>query len=290
MYTKVLVPLDGSQLAEQILPYARAMAAACGMRIELLWVTDPEAASPLLLTTEGGEYLEQLAVRCLPSSLQVAYAEKYGDPAAVIIDTAKGDPECLIAMATHGMSGIRRWLLGSVASKVVQKAQNPLLLIRPVERAASTGSAELKTIFVPLDGSGLAEIVLPHASALAKKLNAEVHLLRVYTVPANAYVVADGVIAQGAGQYREELRKAADVYLEGKLQSLRAAGLENVVTTSSPGDPALEIIDIARRTRNNLIAMSTHGRSGVGRWLLGSVAEKVVQHSGDPVLLVRPVE
>jgi nucleotide-binding universal stress UspA family protein len=288
MYTRVLVPLDGSRLAEQILPYARLMAAAFGVRLELLWVTDPEARPPFLPSQEGEEYLQQLAVRSFPSSLQVAFAEKTGDPPAVIIDTAMGDPGCLIAMATHGMSGVRRWLLGSVASKVVQKAQNPLLLIRPVEDAAARGSAEFKTIFVPLDGSGLAEKVLPHVAALAKKLRAEVHLLRVYSLPANAYVVADGVITQGAQQYREELQKSAAMYLEGKCQTLRAGGLENVVTTTIMGDPALEIIDIARKSRNNLIAMSTHGRSGVGRWLLGSVAEKVVQYSGDPVLLVRP--
>jgi nucleotide-binding universal stress UspA family protein len=289
MYTKVLVPLDGSPLAEQILPYARLMAEVYGIPLDLLWVTDPEARPPFSPPQEGGEYLQRLVARCFPSSLQVTYAEKIGEPAAVIVDTAAGDPGCLIAMATHGMSGIRRWLLGSVASKVVQKAQNPLLLIRPVEDGASNGSVELKTIFVPLDGSGLAEIVLPHVLALAKKLRAEVHLLRVYTLPANAYVVADGVIAQGAEQYREELQKAADVYLDSKLQTLRAEGLEKITTTSIAGDPALEIIDIARKTRNNLIAMSTHGRSGVGRWLLGSVAEKVIQHSGDPVLLVRPI-
>jgi nucleotide-binding universal stress UspA family protein len=288
MYTKILVPLDGSPLAEQILPYARLMARACGVRLELLWVTDPEAASPLLLPTAGEEYLERLAARCLPSSLEVAYAEKFGDPAAVIIDTAMGDPQCLIAMATHGMSGIRRWLLGSVASKVAQKARNPLLLIRPVDGMASTRPAEFKTIFAPLDGSALAETVLPQVAALAKQLSAEIHLLRMYSLPAHAYVIADGFIAQGAEQYREELQKAADVYLENKLQILRAEGLENIVRTSIAGDAAVEIIDIARKTQNNLIAMSTHGRSGVGRWMLGSVAEKVIQHSGDPVLLVRP--
>jgi nucleotide-binding universal stress UspA family protein len=72
------------------------------------------------------------------------------------------------------------------------------------------------------------------------------------------------------------------------LQQLRAEGLENVISTSIEGDPAGEIIDIARKTPKNLIAMSTHGRSGVRRWVFGSVAEKVIQHSGDPVLVIRP--
>jgi nucleotide-binding universal stress UspA family protein len=285
MYTKILVPLDGSQLAEQILPYARLLAEAYGKPLELLRVTDPEAPLP---PQQGSDYLKQIAARCLPSSLTVECAEKIGEPAAVIVDTAKADPGCLVAMATHGMSGVRRWLLGSVASKVVHLAANPLLLIRPVEDEAAAGSMGLKNVFVPLDGSGLAESVLPHVVALANKLRLEVHLVRVYELPANAYVVGDGVIAPGVEGYREEIRKAADTYLEGKVQQLRAEGLENVISTSIEGDPAGEIIDIARKTPNNLIAMSTHGRSGVRRWLLGSVAEKVIQHSRDPVLVIRP--
>jgi nucleotide-binding universal stress UspA family protein len=288
MYTKVLVPLDGSALAEQILPYARLMAEACGARIELLWVTDTDGRPPFWPPQQGDEYLHQLALRYFPSSKEVVYAEKVGDPAAVIIDTAKDDARRLIAMATHGTSGVRRWLLGSVASKVIQNAHNPLLLIRPEEGEPQKGPLGLKTIFVPLDGSALAETVLPHVSTLAKKLKAEAHLLRVYTVPVNTYVVGDGVIGQPSQQDREEWRRLADSYLEGKTEALRAAGLESVVATSIPGDPALEIIEIARKTPNNLIAMCTHGRSGIGRWLLGSVAEKVVQHSGDPVLLIRP--
>jgi nucleotide-binding universal stress UspA family protein len=146
----------------------------------------------------------------------------------------------------------------------------------------------LKTIFVPLDGSVLAEAVLPHVSTLARMLKAEAHLLRVYSVPLNTYAVGEGIIGQATEQDREELRKMADAYLQGKVQALRSEGLESVAATSIPGDAALEIIDIAAETPHNLIAMCTHGRSGIGRWLLGSVAEKVVQHSGDPVLLIRP--
>jgi nucleotide-binding universal stress UspA family protein len=288
MYTKVLVPLDGSPLAEQILPYARVMADACGARIELLWVTHTDGRPPFRLPQQGDEYLHQLALRYFPSSKGVVYSEKLGDPAAVIIDTARQEPTRLIAMATHGTSGIRRWLLGSVASKVIQNAHNPLLLIRPVNGDSLKGPVSLKTIFVPLDGSLLAETVLPHVSTLAKKLKAEAHLLRVYTVPVNAYAIGDGVIGRPTQQDRDEWRGVAEAYLQGKVDALRAEGLESGVATSVFGDPALEIIDIARKTPNNLIAMCTHGRSGLGRWLLGSVAEKVVQHSADPVLLIRP--
>ena len=106
-------------------------------------------------------------------------------------------------------------------------------------------------------------------------------------MPATAFVVAEGVISQGPEQFRETLRQEAENYLEDKADRLRAEGLQQVTTTAVEGAAASEIIDIARTTANNLVAMSTHGRSGIGRWVLGSVAEKVVQHSRDPVLLIR---
>jgi nucleotide-binding universal stress UspA family protein len=107
-------------------------------------------------------------------------------------------------------------------------------------------------------------------------------------LPAEAYVIADGVIAQGPVQYREELKKEAETYLDGKVAGLRAEGFDRVIATAIQGDAAAgEIIDLALSTPHDLIAMSTHGRSGIGRWVLGSVAERVIQHSQDPVLLIR---
>ena len=146
---------------------------------------------------------------------------------------------------------------------------------------------EIKFIFVPLDGSGLAERALRHAAELAKRLKCELHLMRIYTLPANAFVFGDGIIGQGPGQFREGMEQEAAVYLDGKVEELRVSGLDRVVATAIEGDPASEIIDIDVKTPNSMIVMSTHGRSGVGRWVLGSVAEKVVQHSGAPVLLIR---
>jgi nucleotide-binding universal stress UspA family protein len=87
--------------------------------------------------------------------------------------------------------------------------------------------------------------------------------------------------------FRESIKREATTYLDGKVDALRAEGLARVVATAIEGDAASEIIDIARKTPSNMIAMSSHGRSGVGRWLLGSVAEKVIQHSQDPVLVIR---
>ncbi|HSQ12550.1 MAG TPA: universal stress protein [Candidatus Deferrimicrobium sp.] len=286
MYKKILVPLDGSKLAERVLPFARRLADSFGAAVELLRVSDPDARPPFSPPQASAQYLKEVSEKYFPASAQVAEVAEVGEPAQVIIDRAKADPACLIAMATHGMSGMRRWLLGSVVAKVVHTAANPLLLVRPADGDPSM-PVVLNTIFVPLDGSALAEKALPHVIALGKTMNLEVHLMRVYTLPPDAYVVADGVIAQGPAAFRDSIKNEATTYLEGKIDELRASGLERLVATAIEGDAASEIIDIARKTPNNLIAMSTHGRSGVGRWLLGSVAEKVIQHSQDPVLVIR---
>ncbi len=188
MYKKILVPLDGSHLAEQILRHVYTLAAICESGVELLWVNDPEVFERP--PHSGKEYLERAAAKYLKASFPIEYHEIDGRPAEVIVRHALAEPSCLIAMATHGMSGIQRWLLGSVASKVLQTAVNPILLIRPTRGPDSATPIELKTVIVPLDGSGLAEKALRHVVPLAKQMKMEVQLIRVYTLPANAYVVA----------------------------------------------------------------------------------------------------
>jgi nucleotide-binding universal stress UspA family protein len=287
MYTRILVPLDGSSFSEQILPYARVFGETFGIPVELLRVNDPDIRPPFWPPLPGREYLKQVAARYLPVSLRIDLMEVSGKPAEVIVERAKRDPACLIAMATHGLSGARRWLLGSVASRVAHTATNPLLFIRPAEGQDPAKPIKLETVFVPLDGSGLAEKVLPHVIALAKKMKLELHLLRVYLLPTDAYMVDDGVYMQALGQQKEVIKKDAETYLEGKIEELRADGLDRVVSTAVEGDAAAEIIDLACKTPNNLVAMSSHGGSGIAQWVFGSVTEKVIHHSRDPILVIR---
>lgn len=290
MYSKILVPLDGSSLAEQILPYVRMIVDTYGVPVELLRVNDPDRRAEFLPPPTPGKYLKGIAAASLPASFRVDCTEASGKPAEVIVERAKGDRGCLIAMATHGLSGARRWLLGSVASRVAHTTTNPLLFIRPLEGQQATAQIELKVVFVPLDGSGLAEKILPDVITLARKMRLEVHLVRIYALPADAYVVGDGVYMQALTQQREAMKAEVETYLEGKVEELRAEGLDQVLSTAIEGDPAGEIIDLACRTPNNLVAMSSHGRSGIKQWVLGSVAEKVIHHSRDPVLVIRPAE
>ncbi|HWO40721.1 MAG TPA: universal stress protein [Candidatus Eisenbacteria bacterium] len=288
MYSKVLVPLDGSRLAEQIVPYAAVFAQAYGVPIELLKITDPDAREPFWPPSPDKDYLTEYASKLFPPSLRITSVEEQGKPAEVIVDRAKADLACLIAMATHGLSGLRRWFLGSIASKVVQTTRNPLLLVRTVEQDRAPAAVSLRSVLVPLDGSALAEAILPHVIDLARRLALDVHLVRVFALPLDTYVVGDAVYIGDLPERRRAIQEDIVRYLETVAEKLKASGLTRIVTSALEGDSASEIIEVARTTPDSLIAMCTHGRSGPSRWVLGSVSEKVIHGSRDPVLIVRP--
>jgi len=212
----------------------------------------------------------------------------------MIVDLAAAQAGTLIAMTTHGYSGAQRWLLGSVADKVLHAAPNPLLLVRPAQGDGG-GEARLKTVLVPLDGSGLAEKVLPTVAALASSLALEVVLVQIFVqfnfAPPDAFLPFLGSNFPQQREIWAQARAEADSYLDAKVEGLRAQGLPHVsslLIEGGAGGAAAEIIDLARKTADNLVAMSTHGRSGMSRWILGSVTERVVRYSNDPVLVLRP--
>ena len=190
-------------------------------------------------------------------------------------------------MATHGRSGVRRWLLGSVAEKVLHGADNDVLLIRAIEPIERKGAAaHLERLVVPLDGSKLAEqAVVPCAVELAKKMNLELILLRVYLMPGVAYPT--GSYAPDWKLLDRETRERASEYLQEKIRQLLNEGFDRVSSMVLEGSAAEKIIEVARENPGSLIAMSTHGASGVGRWVLGSITERVIRHSDNAVLVIR---
>ena len=193
----------------------------------------------------------------------------------------------MITMATHGRSGLNRFLLGSVAEKVLRGAANPLLLVRATEEAKSVGEAALKSLIVPLDGSELAESVLPMVAGLAKTLDLEVELFRAYHIPYNVYADEWG-FSENYADLLASVRDEASEYLDKKVVELKKLGVAKVSCVTKEGFAGDDIIAFGRNTPGGLIAMCSHGRSGVERWVLGSVAETVVRHSGGPVLITRP--
>ena len=301
MYTKMLIPLDGSKTAENVLPYARSLARGLNVPVELIEVIDI-AEMATHISAAKARFLDTLiedAVRSSEAYLKgvansvkgagVKCTVEKGRAAEVIIGKGEADTGALIAMATHGRSGINRWLLGSIAEKVLRGTANALLLIRATEEAKTEGEATLKSIVVPLDGSELAESVLPMVGGLAKKLNLEVLLFRAYNVPYNVYAGGDGYYAIDFDELIAGVRDEARDYLEKKTQEVKKLGVERVSFVAQAGLSADKIISLGRKTPDNLIAMCTHGRSGVKRWVLGSVTETVVRHSGDPVLVIRAI-
>ena len=300
MYTKILIPLDGSKTAEQVLPYARFFISQFKKPVELIaiidiadMVTHVSAKSAPYLDTmiengvRGSEaYLNEISATFHGANIQCA-VEK-GRAAEIIIERGEAETGMLIAMATYGRSGVDRWLLGSVAEKVLRGTVNPLLLIRATERFKPEGEAILKSIIVPLDGSELAESVLPMVAGIAKKLNLAITLFRSYSVPYSLYSYGHGFYAFDIQQFMTDLRDEARHYLENKAAEITELGVDKVSCVTIEGFGAGEIIKIGRETPNSFIAMCSHGRSGVKRWALGSVTESVVRHSDKPVLVLRP--
>lgn len=300
MYERILVPLDGSPRSEGILPYTRALANAHKIPLELLHVIEPQIIATFSdpaharyadvveadMRRNGLAYLKTVAAS-LPNSVAVRCSVHVGNPADAIVDSAAGQAGTLITMATHGRSGIQRWLIGSVADKVLHGTTSHLLLARTDTGRKNNEAAVLKTVIAPLDGSGLAETALPTVVVLAKSMALEIVLVRAFIPPSGALYATDEYVPNLV-EITEQARREVKSYLEGKVEQLQAEGLSRVSYVLVEGQAAAEIIDLARKTPDNLVAMSTHGRSGVGRWVLGSVTDRVVRYAGDPVLVIPP--
>lgn len=305
MYSKVLIPLDGSKTAEKVLPYSRYLAGRFKIPVELLSVIDVvemaknlSAEKARLLKTVIEERISSSenylrAVAATFPGIEVKCTVEKGLPVEMIMEKAGADKTTLINMATHGLAGIKRWLLGSVAAKVIQAAETPLLLVRASGEGVAKDRISFESIIVPLDGSELAEQVLPHVVEIARAMNVEVVLVRAFELPATAYYRGDDLPPSAAAfipTYEElvaELSREAREYLDAKVKELRSRGLEKIRAETLEGAAADVIIDQAHKTRDSLIAMCTHGLSGLKRWVLGSVAEKVVNHAESPLLIIR---
>ena len=298
MFGRMLIPLDGSKTAEDVLPYARRLAADARVAVELLGVVEMadiaediasnQAAYAGALVREAvrnsTEYLEKLAQTFHNGKVRCNVQQ--GRPEDIIIAAASADRATLIAMATHGRSGVTRWLLGSVTEKVLRGTVNPLLVVRASGNSKTDGEAALRSVIVPLDGSDVAETILSPVAALAKVLDLQVLLIRVYGLPLPTYGGDDYYVPDYL-ELKDQIRDEAEGYLNSRANLLRAQGVAEVSTVVIEGSAADAIIDLARKTPDNLVALSPHGRSGLQRWVLGSVTEKVVRHCQDPVLIVR---
>lgn len=298
MFKKILVPLDGSALSEQALPHAVRLARALQIPVVLVQAVElssimmpapageavmwPEASAESLQTM-ANTYLNDLMA--LPTSEDVTFTGRVeiGDPATIILDVADEERADLIIMSTHGRSGVNRWLLGSITERVLRHADCPVLAVRSAE--------PLEHMLVTLDGSPLSEVILPFVTALAQIYAAKLTFLRVHDTQADfdASLTAD-VSPFSAGvdeMVAYDLETADKHYLSDLVSRYVFSGLETrcIVTR---GQPAPSILGVAETYACDTIAMSTHGRTGVRRWMYGSVTEKVLRLTDRAMLIVRP--
>jgi len=294
LYRRLLVTLDGSELSEVVFPYITVLVDKMGLEVFLLHVSTQEHDELMPLhqayiertvevirervkeaggkgNTESGEMKVEVKGELVP-----------GHPAEEILSYIGNNDIDLVLMATHGHSGLKRWAMGSVAEKVIHGSRVPIWLVPArCKGEVSCGVWPESPLLVPLDGSELAEGVLEHVETLAGRGGlgpVKVVLLRVVESP----VLSDHYFSN-VPQTREQI----DKYLNRIEARLKKAGLD-VEYRVLTGEPAEQIVDYIGSGQFSLVVMSTHARSGLSRWVMGSVAMKVVSGSSTPLFLVRP--
>lgn len=298
--TRILVPLDGSYLAEQAIPYAVALAGTDGEIV--FFEATPEAEPRRDLSgdikataaevdqfahseTEGA--LREAASRWTSVLGKTpAFEVATGDPTEAILAATERLGCGIVVMASHGRGALQRLAFGSVADRVARASHVPVLIVRPKEDQKDVHTSEIRRLLVPLDGSPLAAEALPVATALAARLGIPVHLLQAINPASLLTPTPVGTGGYGAEIYTEiedELEAGAAENLGEAAQDAGTAGVP-VTTAVVEGPPVSAIEDAAKA--GDVIVMTSHGRSGFKRWLLGSTAEKLIRTGPVPVVLV----
>lgn len=269
MFNRILVALDGSTTAEAILTPLRRIARPDESEIILFQAQPMDAVE---LGPEPEKYLRGVAFQLASMGYASRPLLRPGMAADAILDAARSEQASMIALSTHGRSGVARWILGSVAEKVLQASALPVFVARSFDSPVSRGppgSKPVRNILLPLDGSRLSMGVLEPVLRLAGPVDAHVTLLHVDEP------------SPFEGRW-----PPPDETLQGAEQTLRSACIPAAVTRRT-GDPGVEILKAAAELAIDLIAMTTHGRSGPSRWVFGSVTAKVLRSAVVPMIVVR---
>lgn len=302
MHRSILVPLDGSTFGEHALPAALSLARRSGATIQVVLVHTAfvYVESGLIyddrvdrkLRDQEQDYLEAVVDRLKAASpVSVTWALRDGLVADGIFAQVAESRTDLIVMTTHGRGLLSRFWLGSVADNMVRRASVPVLLIRPQETAPDPNQEPIfRHVLIPLDGSTLAEQVLEPAVALGQLWDADFTLLRI--VKPVLFAGHDPTVLRepAPGQPATEQQQAeARDYLEGVAERLRGRSLRVQTRVVVNLQPAAAILEQSLESPDVVIAVATHGRGGLTRALLGSVADKVVRGATMPVLVCRPL-
>ncbi len=293
MFERILLPLDGSHLAEVAIPYGEELTARLGAEAILLHVCPPEHQS--------FSNMHQLYLRNMVNTMERQMEKKFprcedwamrtenivGEPADVICEYAKKNDIKLIVMAAHGGSGLKYWAVGSVADKVVRAMDIPMLLIRVKEGRPIEGKKRLiSRLLLSLDGSGASETAVPYAVELAKRLKASITLYRMAEekyVPSDIDASAPLALAPISAAEEKQVR----AYLTRLERNLREQGIPVTHRVTQGVDAAAEVLEQGEKTKADLVVMASRGRSKIVRWAFGSVAHKILFEGDSPLLLVR---
>lgn len=317
MFQRILVPLDGSLLAESALPAAARIARATGAKLTLLRAVVPLEdlawqAKGMAMNigqvfererAEASSYLQRIGAIEPLHGLNVHTQVVQGHPVQTILYEAQTYAMDLIVMCSHGDSGVKRWMMGSVSRKVARHSHVPVLLLRPQDNgtiAQFPEELQQVRILVPLDGSPLAEEALAPAIALCKAVSS--------TKPAALHLasVIPPFTVQITGMEQEQIVKAAQSYLTSIEQRLQQQGdaseltITSSVTLDVDVDVAHALVELAETGKGmeeikdftgcDVIVMSTHGRGGLAHWMIGSVTERVLDATKRPILIAHPKE
>jgi nucleotide-binding universal stress UspA family protein len=273
MLERILVPLDGSETSEAVLPQVRRLLMRKDAEVFLLQVAEvdylPTYESSRLrveLPELAQQYVRRLARRLEEDGVRTRPLVATGAPAPEILAAAAEHKVSLIAMATHGRTGLSRWTLGSVTEKLLRASPVPVLAMRSFP-APAPAERTFRKLLVPVDGSDRSREVMPCASEFALHYDAEILVVTVADPAAPPEPAVQERLDSAVGLFRSSGNRAAGVLLHG--------------------DPAAQIVDICPRENIDLAVMATHGRSGPLRWMLGSVTEKVLRAATVPMLVVR---
>ncbi len=315
MFKRILVPLDGSTRAESAVPVAARIAQASGGSVILLQV----AAIPIEIETENTppniysqsafdkgiadarSYLEGITLLDVLKGVKTEIGAVTGTVAPSILSAIHSLHADLVVMCSHGYTGFKRWALGSVAHKLAPHSSVPVLILRDGGSVPATQSQQPMRVFVPLDGSPLSESALEPAaqliSALAPSTQREMHLIRVVDVPSSFGKFRSSVDEHYDSMVRADTKHGYEEYLDAVAKRFTGGDLASYnlsITTSAPisMDVAGAIVQAAEVGEGpelsgyDLIVMATHGRGGVQRWVLGSVAERVLHATKVPLMIV----
>lgn len=302
MFQSIVVPLDGSAIAAQALPYATRIAAP-GARIALVGVVEPPVNeyfnySSTVQLADQMDFSREIL--CSEVEAQAKQLRAQGFAVTTTVPTGSATDEIIrcahdahadvIAMTTHGTGGVSRWLPGSVTNRVLHATQIPVLVVRAATADHAPGRGEIDRIIAPLDGSALGASAVEMAKALARQLALPLRLVRVVddeTSLLNATPLNDYEAARRLTQALTEARAVAERFLEDMTALSCATGIDatGVVLV---GKPATTLIQYFEEQPNALVVIATHGEGSAQQWAFGSVAEKIVTTAPNPTLVLRP--